>query len=115
MADELVVPDLLATSCLDTDEAIAIEAVAGTMPAVEIIGWRANGKVDVAEFLIGAHGRPNVGVASLLPRAILPGFDAGLAGLWDCVKGPEVPACADVEATHVAGWRWSMSPPVHNR
>src|SRR5262245_15385334 len=66
MSDELVVPYLLAGCRLDAHEAVAIETVSRAMPAVVVVGWRADWEVDVAEFLIRTHRRPNVGVAGFL-------------------------------------------------
>ena len=64
------------------------------MAAVEVVGRRADRQVDVAELLVGAHRRPDVGVAGFLPGILLPGLVAELARLRDGVEGPEQAAGA---------------------
>ena len=115
MADELVVPDLLAGRRVEAHEAVAIEAVSGAMAAVVVVGRRADRQIDVAELLVGAHRRPDVGVAGFLPGVLLPGLDAGLACLRNRVEGPKQAAGTDVEAAHVARRRRPLPPPVHDR
>ena len=85
------------------------------MAAVIIVGRRADRQIDVAELLVGAHRRPDIGVAGFLPGFLLPGLDAGLAGLRHGVEGPEQTAGDDIEAAHVARRRRPLSPPVHHR
>jgi len=60
--DELVVPDLLARCRLDADETVTIEAVTGAMSTVVVVGGCADRQIDIAEFLVGTHGCPDVGV-----------------------------------------------------
>ena len=79
MSDELVVPYLLAGRRLDADKTVAVETVSGAMPALVVVGRRADRRIDIAELLVGTHGRPDVRIARLLPGVLLPGFDAGLA------------------------------------
>src|SRR5207247_2453431 len=76
VAYELVVPDLLAGRSLDADEAVAIETVSQAVPTVIVVGRCANREIDVAKLFVRAHGRPDVGVAGLLPGVVLPGLDA---------------------------------------
>src|SRR5712692_63916 len=97
--DELVVPNLPAGCRIETDETLAIEAVAGTMAAVVVVGRRADRQVNITEFLVGAHRRPDVGVAGFLPGLFLPGLDPGLAFLRHGMEGPEQPAGDDIEAS----------------
>src|SRR5205807_7389968 len=99
----------------DTDETVAIKPVAGTVAAIVIIGRRAHRQIDIAEILVRAHRRPDIGVTGLPPRLPLPALDAGLLALRDRVEGPEQPAGHHIEATHVAGRRRAFPPPVHDR
>src|SRR3979490_1962127 len=115
MMNELVVPDLLAGRSINADQAVAIEAVAGPMPAIIIVGRRTHWQVNVAKLLVGAHRRPDIGVASFLPGFLLPSLDAGFALLCNGVKGPEQTSGDDVEASDIAGRRRPVSPPVHHR
>src|SRR5437016_5278202 len=71
--DQLVMPDHLAGRDIQTDEALAVKPVAEAVAAEIIVGRRAHGQIDVAQLLVRAHRRPNVGVAGFLPGLVLPG------------------------------------------
>ena len=73
------------------------------MSSIPIVGRRAERKVDVAELFIGAHDRPDVGVAGVLPGAVLPSLVAVLARLGDRMEHPEFLTGPDIETTHIAG------------
>src|SRR5262249_12530746 len=115
MPDELVVPYLLAGRRLEAHEAVAIKAVPWTMPAIVVVGGRADRQINVAELLIRAHWRPDVGVPGFLPGIVLPSLDSGLARLGNRVEGPKQAAGAHVEAAYVARRRRPLGPPVHDR
>ncbi len=102
VVDDLKMPDAFAGARVEAHQAFVEEIVAGAMAAVEIAGGRFDGQIDVAEFGIGAHGRPDGGVAGVFPGSVLPGFVAEFARLRDGVEGPEQLAGANVEAAHVA-------------
>src|SRR5947207_14468480 len=112
---ELVVPDLFTGRCFETDQTVAIKTVAGAMAAIIVVGRRADRQIDVAEFLVGAHRRPDIGGAGFLPGFLFPGLDSWLALLRNGVEGPEQPAGDDIEATNVAGRRRPLFPPVKDR
>ncbi len=111
---ELVVPDLPAGSDVETDEALPIEAVAGPVAAIIIVGRRAHRQIDVAELLVGAHRCPDVGVAGFLPGFLLPGFGTGLLALRHRVESPEQLAVRDVESPDIADGRRPLAPPVEH-
>ena len=68
----LEVPDPLPGSGVQAHEAFGEQVVAGTMAAVEVVGRRAERQVDVARLLVNRHERPDVRVAGVLGRALLP-------------------------------------------
>ena len=51
----LEVPDALARSGVEADEALGEEVVAGTVPAIVIVSRSADRQIDIAQFGIGAH------------------------------------------------------------
>ena len=114
--DELVVPDLLAGRRIETDEALAIEPVAGAMAAVIVVGRRAYRQIDVTEFLVRAHRRPDIGVAGLLPGIPSPRSrrraPRPARTVWKVQSRRPV---ADVEAPDIAGRRRPFAPPVEHR
>ena len=99
---ELVVPDALPGGGLHADQALAEEVGPGAVAAVVVVGRRARRQVDVAQLLVGAHGRPHVGLPEVPPGVVLPGLVAVLALLRHRVEDPELLAGAGVEAAHVA-------------
>ena len=103
MMDELIVPDLFAGRRIKADEAVAIKAVPQAVAAVIIVGRRTHRQIDVTQFLVRAHRRPDIGVAGFLPGVLLPGLDAGLALLRHGMKGPEQFAGHDVKSPDIAG------------
>src|SRR5215510_6852269 len=100
---DLVVPDLLAGRRVDADEALTVEAVAGPVAAVIVVGRRRDRQIDVAELFVRAHRRPDIGVARFLPGLLLPGLDARFLALRHRVKGPEQAASGGIKAPDVAG------------
>ena len=112
---QLVMPDLPAGGRLEANDALAIQAVARTMAAKIVVGRRGDREIHEAQFFIGAHRRPHIGVAGFFPGAVLPRLYAGLALLRHGVEGPEQLSAYDVEAAHVARRRRALPPPVHHR
>jgi hypothetical protein len=86
-----------------------------TTAAVVVVGRRAERQVHVAEVLVGAHWRPDVGAADGLPALLLPRLVAELAGLWDRVEDPAQLAGAGVEAADVAGRQVAAHGQVEDR
>src|ERR1700689_2781442 len=123
MVDNLKVPDALADASVDAHQALIEKIVARGMAAVEISGGRLDGKIHVAEVRVGAHRRPNRGVAGVFPRSVLPGVVAEFARLCDGVEGPQKLPGMDVGAAHVSWniflrfWRGAelQSRPNHHR
>src|SRR5439155_20562477 len=109
---ELVVPDFPACGGFDADQAFAIKPVARTMAAIIVVGRRTHRQIDIAEFLVRTHRRPDVGVASLLPGILFPGLDARLLALRHGVEGPEQTAALDVKTPDIAWRRRPLAPPV---
>ena len=101
--NELIVPDLAAGRDIETDQALAIEPVAGPVAAVIVVSRRAHRQIDVAELFVDAHRRPYIGVADLLPGFLLPGLRAGLLALRYGVEGPEQTAGGRIKPPDVAG------------
>ncbi len=99
----LEVPHHLAGVGPHADEAVGVEVVAGAVPAVHVVAGGAGGQVDEAELLVGAHHRPDVAHARVLPRVVEPGLDPRLAGPGNRVPSPPQLAGPDVVGADVAG------------
>src|SRR4029453_16489399 len=102
VSGELVVPDPLTRAGVEAHQRVAEEIVAVSVAAVVVVGRRAEGQVNVAQLLVGAHQRPHVGVADGFPRVVLPRLVTDLAGPGYGPEGPQLLSGADVEAAHVA-------------
>ena len=112
----LEMPHALSCSRVERHDAFGKEVVPGPVAAVVIVGRRARGQVDVAEFLVRAHHGPDVGAAAVLPRLVLPRRGALLAALRNRVEGPQQLAGAGVVPAHVAGHALHRAPAVlHER
>ncbi|MCG3164009.1 MAG: hypothetical protein JMDDDDMK_05475 [Acidobacteria bacterium] len=111
----LKMPDALAGSGVQADDAFSKQVIAKAVAAVPVVGRRAGRQVDVAQLFIQRHRRPDVGVAGVLPRLILPGLRAELACLRDGVEDPDGFARAGVECLHVAARRFLIGRPVGDR
>ena len=103
VVDRLEVPDPLAGLGVDADDAFGEEVVAGAHAAVPVVGRGAGRQIDVAELLVDRHRAPDVRVAAVAPRFVVPGVGAELPALGDGVEDPLHFAGAGVEAAHVAG------------
>ena len=98
----LEVPDALARSGVEADEALGEEIVSRAVPAVVVVGRGAHRQIDIAQFGIGAHQGPDIGVSSVFPRAVFPSLVTEGPFLWDGFKDPLLCAGAHVEAAHIA-------------
>ena len=71
MPNELVVPGLAPCSRLDTNETVAVEAIAGAVPPIIVVSRCADRQIHATQLFICAHRRP-----AFHPRAIFPGRNA---------------------------------------
>ena len=94
-------PDAFAGLCFHADQTLTEEVVAGPLTAVEIVAGRADRQVDIAQFLVRAHRRPDVGRPRGLPGVTFPGLVAVVAFLRDRAKLPDLSASARVKALHI--------------
>ena len=99
---DLEVPDALAGSGGEADEALGEEVIARAVPAIVIVSRGADRQIDVAQFGVGTHQGPDVGVAGVFPRAVLPSLVAEGSFLRNGFKGPLLGTGAHVEAAHIA-------------
>ena len=99
---QLEVPRSTAAARLDRHQALGEQAMTGSMPAVEVVGRRAERQVDEAQLLVRGHVRPDVGAARVGRRVARPRVGAELALLRDGPEGPQSAPRPDVEAHHVA-------------
>ena len=81
-------PDPLPRLGVDGDQALGEEVVAETVAAVVVAGRGAGRQIDVAEVVIRAERRPDVGVARVPPRFVQPRVGAEVVALR---HGPEHP------------------------
>ena len=98
----LEVPDPLAGPGVDADQALRVQVVAVSVPAVLVVRGGRCRQVDVVELRVVRHPVPHVGVAGVLCRAVQPGLIACLVLLRDGVERPELPARAHVVRLDVA-------------
>ena len=103
VVDRLEVPDPLPGLGVDGDDALGEEVVAEAMAAVVVAGRRAGRQIDVAELVVGAQRRPDVGVARVAPRLVQPGIGAEVVGLRDGAEHPPHVAGARVDPLDPAG------------
>ena len=106
MMDDLKMPDSFAGPCVQADDALAEKIVAEPMPAVEVMRRGFHRQIDIAQFRVGAHHRPDACVTSVFPRAVFPGFIAELARLRDRVKSPEQFAGSRIVSSDVSRRRF---------
>ena len=99
--DRLEVPDAPA----ERHETLGEKVVTESVPAIPVVRGGAHGQIYVTQFLVGAHQRPDVGIATVLPRPILPGLVAGFSRLRNRVESPAKFPSDDVVAPHVPGGR----------
>src|SRR5690606_16156998 len=108
----LEMPDSFAGTRIQADDALTEQVVARSVPAIEIIGGRLCGQIDVAQLQVGAHHRPDAGVASDLPGTLLPGVIPELTLQRNGVEGPRHFPGADVIATNPQRWPLLVARPV---
>src|ERR1043166_5252069 len=96
-------PEALAGACVECDEAIAKEAHAVAVGAVEIVGRRAEREICNAAFFVDRDFAPGVDAADVLVRFGRPRVVAKLAGQRDGVEDPRELASADVGRAEMAG------------
>ena len=94
-------PDAFAGLRFHADQTLTEEIVAGPLTAVEIVAGRADRQVDIAQFLVRAHCRPDIGRTRGLPGVVFPGFVAVIAFLWNRAKLPDLSASPRVKALHI--------------
>src|SRR5438132_9908668 len=82
---------------LQTDEALGEQVVAVSLAAIVVVRRRAEGQIDVAELLVGAHDRPHAHTADPAPRVTRPGLGTELIRLRDGMEDPSLRAGAHVE------------------
>ena len=104
----LEVPHPPAGACIETDDGLGKQIVAGPIAPVVVIGRRRQRHIDIAQLFVRGGPGPHVGVAAVLPGgAVLvqrrePRLVARLPFPRDRVKAPELLARAHIEATDVA-------------
>ena len=115
VVDDLVVPDAATGPRVETDDAVREQVVALAVAAVEVVRRSADRQVDVAEFQVGGHRRPDVGAADPFGGAVLPGRVAELAAAGHGMEGPQQLAGTGVVTADVAGRPLRLRRPVHDR
>ena len=96
------VPDAAAGGALEAHEALSKEVVAETVTAVPVVGRCGGREIGVTKILISADHRPDISLAVVLPRLVLPGLVAELARLWNDAELLSEPARSDIEPPDVS-------------
>src|SRR2546425_8888680 len=100
----LEVPFELAGHGVERNDGIAEEVVALAIESVVIARWAAEDGVERAAFRIQRHVEaPVVRAGAILPAVGRPGVVAGLAGLRDGMKFPNLRTRARIVGARVAG------------
>src|SRR5262245_66290636 len=103
MVHGLEVPDAFAGVDVDGDDAFGKEVVALAESAPSVVGWRGDRQIDVSEIVVAAQHRPDVRVARVVVRTLLPGVRAELSVARHGVEHPFELAGPHVERLNVAG------------
>ena len=101
----LEMPQPLARSRVEREQAVGKEIRANPIGAVEIVRARSGGKVRNAARGIDRDLAPRVRAADVLPRVLWPGVVPELTGMRHCVKLPHEFAGDDVVGAEIAGRR----------
>ena len=92
---------------VDRDQTLGEQVVAQARAAIVVVGGGADRQIDPPQRIVGAHQRPDVGVARIPPRVVQPGVGAELVrALRHRVEVPFVAAGADVVGAHPARRRF---------
>ena len=108
----LEVPHPLAGLDVERDQALGEQVVARPVAAVVVAGRRARRQVHVAQLLVGAHRRPDVGVARVAPRLVAPGVGAEVVPPRHRAEDPPHVPGAGVHPLDPAGRRLLRDCPV---
>src|SRR6267142_5435862 len=100
--DELKMPDAFAGFSLEAHETVAEEVVTQPVAAVHITRRRGQRQINITEVFIGTQIGPCINGACVLPRPVLPGFDAKLALLRNNSERPSEFAGLDIIAANIA-------------
>ena len=103
VTDRLVVPHPRAGAGVKRDDALRKEVVPRAVPAIVVVRPRFDRQVHESKLGVGAERGPHSGVARVLPRSVLPGLVAELAGPGDGVEGPQQRAGHGVVSANVPG------------
>ena len=96
-------PDTLAGRGIEGHQAAGEEVVAGPVSPVPVVCLRTDRKVDVTQFLVDGHHRPDVDGSRRPPRLVLPGLDTELPLAGNRVEGPPQFPRSGIEGPDVAG------------
>ena len=98
----MIVPDLVAGRHVDGHQASGVDVIARTMAAVVVVARRAERQIDHPQLGVATHRRPDVRVAGVLPRLLLPGLKPFVERLWNRLEDPPQFSRARVEPPDVA-------------
>src|SRR5690606_17112537 len=108
--DVLEVPDDLAGIPIERERRVVVEVLLVGPPEHELRrrGRHRRADVDAVQLGVEARHHPHADVQALLVRYAAPGLVAGLAGLWDRARAPELLAGQRVERGDHAGLRSAL-------
>src|SRR5271168_3566836 len=98
-------PEALAGSGVQGEQAIGEEVVTEAVRAIEVERGGSRGHVKDSAFEIERHAGPVIGGAAGFPCFFRPSVVAELARMRNGVKDPSHLAVADIKSADVAGWR----------
>ena len=102
VVNQLIMPLALAGLDIERDHAVGEQIVAWAVGAETVAGGRFGGQIDMPQFRVSGHGRPDSSIAGNSGAVVEPGFDTDFTGLGNDVKSPQQFTGLRVKAAHVA-------------
>ena len=97
--DDLKVPEILAGTGVQSQQAVGVKVGSLAIGAVKVIGGRTDREIRDPSLLIDRYPAPGVGPANVLPRIFRPRVVTHVAGMRNGMKSPDE-LSGDAHRTH---------------
>src|SRR4051794_4937175 len=101
--DELVMPEPLAGPRIEREQTIAVKIRPLAIRAVQVVSRGSEREVRDPALFVDRNFAPRIHAARGLPGVLRPRFVTELAGMRDCVEGPDELPAQDVVRAQIAG------------